>query len=132
MWAFLKTLRAEGFQFRRQVPFKGYFLDFVCHSRRLVIEVDGASHACRSEHDARRDAVLATEGYRTMRFQNAAIRDEMDGVSNLIREALNARPLPPLHGEEQPRSGQGGARSSVRTPPGLASLNHPPHEGEGE
>ncbi|RYF25757.1 MAG: DUF559 domain-containing protein [Comamonadaceae bacterium] len=43
LWACLKRLRAEGFHFRRQAPFRGYFLDFVCHGRRLVIEVDGQS-----------------------------------------------------------------------------------------
>jgi very-short-patch-repair endonuclease len=48
LWAGLKRLRAEGFHFRRQAPFRGYFLDFVCHGRRLVIEVDGRSHAARS------------------------------------------------------------------------------------
>jgi very-short-patch-repair endonuclease len=44
MWSFLKRLRAEGFHFRRQAPFRGYFLDFVCHAQRLVIEVDGRMH----------------------------------------------------------------------------------------
>ena len=29
MWANLKRLRGEGFHFRRQAPFKGYYLDFV-------------------------------------------------------------------------------------------------------
>ena len=110
MWVGLKRLRAEGFHFRRQSPFRGYFLDFVCHSRRLVIEVDGASHAHRLVHDAMRDAVLAREGYRTLRFSNASVRDHIDEVMRRVRTEL-AADFPTL--------------SSRRA-------DIPPHEGEGE
>ncbi len=82
LWVCLKRLRAHGYHFRRQAPFRGYFLDFVCNSRRLVIEVDGVSHACRLDHDTVRDAVLAREGFRTIRFSNASVRDHLDEVMN--------------------------------------------------
>ena len=88
MWSCLKSLRAEGFHFRRQAPFRGYFLDFVCHSRRLVIEIDGRTHDARLEHDRIRDAVLAREGYRTIRFSNASVRDNIDGVMRGVRAVL--------------------------------------------
>ena len=110
MWAFLKKLRAEGFHFRRQAPFRGYFLDFVCHERRLVIEVDGASHEHRLDHDRTRDGVLAREGCRTKRFFNADIRDSFDGVADVVRAEL-------------------AAHSPTRAP--LRSAV-PPHKGEGE
>ena len=45
LWARLKRMRADGFHFRRQAPFRGYFLDFVRFSRKLVIELDGWRHA---------------------------------------------------------------------------------------
>ena len=90
MWACLKRLRTEGFHFRRQGPFRGYFLDFVCHSRRLVIEVDGASHVARWEHDGLRDAVLAREGFRTLRFSNASVRDHLEAVMERVRTDLAA------------------------------------------
>ena len=109
MWLALKRLRAEGYHFRRQVPFRGYFLDFACHSHRLVIEVDGRSHETRWEHDRIRDAVLAREGYRTMRFSNVDVRDNFADVMDGVRAALAA------------------------TDPTLtASRSVPPHEGEGE
>lgn len=88
MWSWLKTLRGEGFQFRRQAPFRGYFLDFVCHRIRLVIEVDGSSHECRAAHDAQRDAVLLREGYRTLRVVAADVRDNFDGVADFIKSEL--------------------------------------------
>ncbi len=110
MWLCLKRLRAEGFHFRRQAPFRGYFLDFVCNSRRLVIEVDGASHDYRLDHDQTRDAVLAREGFRTLRFSNASVRDNLHGVMERVRAELAA------------------------DAPTLASLRSavPPHKGEGE
>lgn len=90
MWACLKRLRSEGFHFRRQAPFRGYFLDFVCHSQKLVIEVDGRSHEARLEHDRIRDAVLAREGYRTLRIGNEAVRDNIEGVIRGVRITLGA------------------------------------------
>ena len=90
LWIHLRRLRAEGFPFRRQSPFRGYFLDFVCNRARLVIEVDGRTHDARVEHDRIRDAVLLREGFRTLRFSNAAVRDNIDGVMERIRVELGA------------------------------------------
>ena len=111
MWVGLKRLRTAGFHFRRQAPFKGHYLDFVCFQHRLVVEVDGQAHLSDDQirHDRIRDAVLAREGFTTLRFDNAAIRDNIDGVMDFIRAKLENSPT-------------------------LASLRAavPPHEGEGE
>ena len=90
LWSRLKRLRAEGFHVRRQAPFRGYFLDFVCFERRLVIEVDGAHHgeAAQAAHDELRDAVLRREGFRVLRFWNGEVRRNLDGVMYSIRAAL--------------------------------------------
>jgi len=97
LWSALKRLRAEGFHFRRQAPFRGYYLDFVCFSRRLVIEVDGESHidAEQAAHDRVRDQVLTREGFRVMRFQNGEVRENLEGVVYSIRAALEAAPVSP-------------------------------------
>ncbi len=109
LWVQLKLLRAQGFHFRRQAPFRGYYLDFVCFDRRLVIEVDGATHTveARANRDRVRDAVLAGEGFTTLRFDNAAVRDDLDGVMAGVLAYLQALPTRSLR-------------------------DHPPHEGEGE
>ncbi|MBK1969142.1 MULTISPECIES: endonuclease domain-containing protein [Brevundimonas] len=107
LWVQLKLLRAQGFHFRRQAPFRGYYLDFVCFDQRLVIEVDGVTHTveARANRDRVRDAVLAGEGFTTLRFDNAAVRDDLDGVMAGIMGALEALPtrslrdLPPHEGE---------------------------------
>jgi very-short-patch-repair endonuclease len=94
LWARLKRLRSRGFQFRRQRPFRGYYLDFVCFDRRLVIELDGGQHAepLQAEHDGVRDAILAREGFQVMRFWNSAVRSDIDGVMGAIVLALEAAP----------------------------------------
>ena len=53
LWGGLKRLHPEGYHFRRQRPFKGYFLDFLCIDRKLVIELDGGHHnePRQMEHD---------------------------------------------------------------------------------
>jgi very-short-patch-repair endonuclease len=54
LWMRLRAHRLDGLRFRRQTPIGPYIVDFVCHDRRLVIELDGGQHA-ESQHDARRD-----------------------------------------------------------------------------
>jgi very-short-patch-repair endonuclease len=93
LWLYLRTLRAEGFHFRRQAPLMGFYADFVCFRSRLVIEADGWQHdeGLQGEHDAMRDAILARVGFRTLRFSNGAIDREFDGVVEAIRRALGIR-----------------------------------------
>jgi very-short-patch-repair endonuclease len=94
LWARLKRLHADGYHFRRQRPFKGYFLDFVCIDRRLVVELDGGQHnePRQAEHDRVRDAVLARAGYLVLRFPNSAVRTNIDEVMHNMRLAFEERP----------------------------------------
>jgi len=94
LWSRLKPLRTRGLHFRRQAPFRGYFLDFVCYTRRLVIEVDGSQHGedRQAEHDAVRDAVLRRHGFTTLRFWASDVRDDADWVMDQIIAALEAAP----------------------------------------
>ena len=94
MWGWLKTLRKEGFHFRRQAPYRGYYLDFVCLNRMLVIELDGPSHGTDEsrEYDAARDHALMRLGFRVLRFQNRTIDQHMPSVVDAIYEALSLRP----------------------------------------
>ena len=110
MWANLKRLRGEGYHFRRQAPFKGYYLDFVCFKHRLVIEVDGQVHQLDAQirHDRIRDAVLAKEGFLTLRFDNASIRDNIGDVMDFILVRLKNSPtLASLRSAVPPPEGEG-------------------------
>ena len=92
LWSRLKRLRERGFHIRRQAPFKGYYLDFVCYARRIVIEVDGFQHGedRQADHDAVRDRVLEGHGFRVLRVWASDVRYELDWVMDQIVGALEA------------------------------------------
>ena len=62
LWYKLRELKRLGFHVRRQAPFQFYFLDFVEHQAKLVIELDGSQHgeAEQTRKDERRDADVTT------------------------------------------------------------------------
>ena len=88
LWNALKNRQLDGRRFRRQASVGPYILDFYCPAERLAIELDGAAHdhALAQAHDARRDAWLAAQGIRTLRFVNDELRHNMDGVLDEIRK----------------------------------------------
>lgn len=90
LWTWLRTLRPQGHHFRRQAPFRGYILDFVCYAQRLAIEIDGAHHGTEPQqaHDTQRDAILAREGFRTLRLQATDVLTNLEGVATLIQSHL--------------------------------------------
>ena len=111
LWSRLRKLRAEGFHIRRQAPFRGYILDFVCFDRRLAFEIDGPHHdePAQRERDAIRDSVLRREGFQTLRFPGRAVHEEIGAVMDAICRALNAAsPTRPLRGHP-PHKGEGGS-----------------------
>jgi len=109
LWWKLRELNQTGYHFRRQAPFRGYTLDFVEHSARLVIELDGSQHG-EDENRARdefRDRILEAHGYRTLRFWNTDVIENIDGVIEGIIRALQHRPPPdPLRGSTSPQRGR--------------------------
>ena len=69
MWPLLRDRRLDGIKFRRQVPIGPFVADFASIGCRLVVEMDGGQHA-ESRRDIRRDAYLAANGWRVLRFWN--------------------------------------------------------------
>jgi very-short-patch-repair endonuclease len=63
-------------------------VDFACHDKKLVIEVDGSQHADRAAADARRTAFLNSCGYRVLRFWNNEVLRETKSVMEAIYAAL--------------------------------------------
>ncbi|MEM0900537.1 MAG: DUF559 domain-containing protein [Pseudomonadota bacterium] len=71
LWSELRRLRADyGIHVRRQVPIGPYFADFAILSENLIIELDGEHHFTEEgiARDARRDANMLANGYRTFRI----------------------------------------------------------------
>ncbi len=90
LWVRLRELRRQGYHFRRQSPRGAYILDFVCLRHRLVVEIDGGQHSFDRNvmRDLRRDSCFADRGFRTLRFWNAEVDHNLDGVVETIWHAL--------------------------------------------
>jgi very-short-patch-repair endonuclease len=88
LWWHLRQLPMEGTHFRRQATIGPYFVDFACHEKKLVIEVDGSQHIDRAAADAKRTAFLNSSGYRVLRFWNNEVLKETRSVMEAIYAAL--------------------------------------------
>src|SRR6516165_11748934 len=84
LWQILRSRQTEGYPFRRQAPIGGFIADFVCHSARLIVEIDGRQHDPSSEAEASRTRLLEAEGYRVLRFWNNEALDNPEGVRAAI------------------------------------------------
>jgi very-short-patch-repair endonuclease len=96
LWGYLRNRTLQGFKFSRQVPIGIYIADFVCRERKLVIELDGATHGDAHEirHDERRTAFLNAQGYRVHRVWNSEVFQNLSGVLDSILLALGDSPSP--------------------------------------
>ncbi len=90
LWRWLRKPGIAGLRFRRQAPIGPYIVDFFCPQKRLVVEVDGGQHG--DDRDAMRDAWLAAQGYRVLRFWNNEVMENIDGVCAAITVAAGELP----------------------------------------
>jgi len=70
LWKLLRDRRLKGLKFRRQVPIGPFIVDFICFEKRLIIELDGHSHADRGAYDRDREAYLRTQRFTVLRIDN--------------------------------------------------------------
>jgi very-short-patch-repair endonuclease len=92
LWLALRRNEA-GLHFRKQHAVNNYVLDFYCASAELAIEVDGEAHARgdRPERDAVRDAWLAAQGLRVLRYPAVEVLTNLEGVVRQIVEVARER-----------------------------------------
>jgi cyclase len=90
LWQYLSNNQRKGFRFKRQHPIKYFIADFYCHSKQLVIEVDGGYHQIpeQYEYDKNRDDELEALGVKVLRFTNEQIFFEMDHTIKTIDHEL--------------------------------------------
>lgn len=90
LWFDLRNRLLNGYKFTRQVPLGPYIADFLCRSRKLVVELDGSQHA-GLESDLIRTAWMNRNGYSVLRFWNEEILRERRAVLETILAALDGR-----------------------------------------
>ncbi len=99
LWSELRNHRLNGLAFRRQVPIDRYIADFVCHTAKLVIELDGGQHFTEAHErsDEVRTMALEAKGFRVVRFTNTDVMSNRNGVLETIAAVVAERtPTPAL------------------------------------
>jgi very-short-patch-repair endonuclease len=90
LWSKLRLNRLKGCQFYRQRIIGSYIVDFFCLTEKLVIEVDGSQHYSDEmiKADKVRDKYLNEQGLQVLRFNDADVLRNPDGVVDRIFEYL--------------------------------------------
>jgi very-short-patch-repair endonuclease len=109
LWERLRANRLDGFHSRRQQIISGFIVDFYCHAKDLVVEIDGSVHEKQEDYDTERDRGLEDHGLRILRFTNQEVLDHIGSVLMAIRTHLS--PQPPSH------EGRGSAGKAPTCPP---------------
>ena len=118
----LRAKRLNGYKFVRQSVRRPYIADFLARAHKLMIEIDGDTHAHSTDYDARRTALLERQGYQVLHFTSAEVMRNEEAVLTTILSALSPSPL---RGEGR---GEGAARSAARAC-GSQPLSLPPLRG---
>ena len=89
LWSELKN-QALGTKFRQQHLIDNYIVDFVCLTKRLIIEVDGDYHFTPEQilSDQERTSILNELGYKVIRFTNEEVIISITKVLEKIRKEL--------------------------------------------
>jgi len=91
LWHFLRAKQLNGYKIRRQHLIYPFIVDFVCLSKKLIIELDGGQHAENDHYDEKRSKFLELKGYRVLRFWNNDVFTETEAVLDEILNVLNEK-----------------------------------------
>ncbi|HKL07657.1 MAG TPA: endonuclease domain-containing protein [Bacteroidales bacterium] len=88
LWNKLKDNQLNGIKFRRQHPISQFIVDFYCHQKKLVVELDGGIHQrnTQQERDMGRQFMLEELGLTVIRFKNEDIKKDISIVISRILE----------------------------------------------
>ena len=93
MWYHIRRKQILGVQFNRQRPIAGYIVDFYGVQAKLVIELDGSQHfeSDAIAYDLERTKVLESLGLKVIRFDNAQVFENLNGVVSVILKEVEMR-----------------------------------------
>ena len=79
-----------GVRFRRQAPIGRYFADFACRELKLIVEVDGETHA-EPKSDLVLTKYLTDLGFEVVRFWNNDVMENIEGVMSRLTDIVTAQ-----------------------------------------
>ncbi len=86
LWNYIRRKQILNIRFRRQFSIEQFIVDFYAPQLMLAIEVDGLTHLTDKEieYDNWRQNKLEKNGIKFLRFTNADVYDNIDGVVKTI------------------------------------------------
>jgi len=90
IWEYLRN-KKTGHKIRRQHVIDDFISDFVCLSKKVIIDIDGEIHKFQQEKDDLRTIRLNTLGYEVIRFTNDEVLNTPGQVAQKIKIFLNNR-----------------------------------------
>lgn len=115
LWESLKS-KNIGYKFRQQHLIDDFIVDFVCLSKRLVVEVDGGIHDTQVEKDEERTRIIENKGFKVIRFRNEEVIGDLEEVLEKIKINLVQQPIINVKVEKTPPSGAGGIKVFTTRP----------------
>lgn len=96
LWSKLKNSQL-GYKFRRQQGVGDYIVDFYCPFKKIIIEIDGSQHfqSDAQLYDTKRSEYFNKLQIIVLRFTNAEINTNLEGVLLKIQGILESPPLTP-------------------------------------
>jgi very-short-patch-repair endonuclease len=89
LWFRLRKKQLGGYKFYRQFAVDNYILDFYCHEKKVVVELDGSQHMEQIMYDMKRTNELQRYGMKVIRFWDNEVLTNVNGVLEVILENLN-------------------------------------------
>ncbi len=92
IWSMIKD-KALGVKFLRQERIKkarndiGYFADYVCYERDLIVEIDNPTNQDRA-NDAERNEYFELNGFEVLRFKEKDVLGNPNACLALIKKAV--------------------------------------------
>ncbi|CAH8284655.1 leucyl-tRNA synthetase [Mariniflexile fucanivorans] len=90
LWEQLRNKNLDS-KFRQQHLIGDFIVDFVCLSKKLIVEVDGKIHESQLEEDAKRTEILENDYYKVVRFTNEEVLGNIENVLEKIQNELAHR-----------------------------------------
>jgi len=87
----LQNRQLKGYKFLRQKPIENFIVDFYCFALRLVVEIDGDSHAEQEKYDIKRTDTLNQLGIKVVRYTNTDVMGSLDGIFEDLEEQVTMR-----------------------------------------
>jgi very-short-patch-repair endonuclease len=94
LWEKLRNRKLAGYKFLRQHPiiykqegagYRYFIADFYCHSKNVVIELDGKIHETTTEYDEFRDLEMKFLDIRVLRLKN----EELENIDSALAKIKN-------------------------------------------